>query len=139
MGGEAGQGQLRIVGGRLEASAVALEPQHAIGEDQGGGELFAQAIRNGAEVFADDHAAMAMAFDGGDGEQRIDGEIHIGAKPAFGAARYPELAGKAQDVIDAECRRMAHVGRQDRPHRPIGQVIEDQRRQRWQVPHLATA
>ena len=133
---EAGESQSRIALGRFEVNPLTLEPQHAVGENMGRGESFAQSVRNGAEIFADDHAAPAPAFDRGQGDERFGGKPHIGPVAALAAPRYPELPGESQDVIDAQCRGMSHVGREDRQHGIAAPFVQRQRGERRQIPHL---
>ena len=63
---------VRPARGRHEAFAVALEPEHAIGEHVGGGEALAQAFRHGAEVLADDEALRALALERERAEQIVE-------------------------------------------------------------------
>ena len=61
-----------VARGGVNARAVALEPQHAVGEDVRGVEPLAQALGHGAEVLAHDEAARAMAFERERAEQVVE-------------------------------------------------------------------
>ena len=139
MRGQTRQCLMRILFRHLETRAVALEPQYPIGQHAGCGQPTAQALGNGAEILADDQAAVALAFDGGDGKKRFQGKLDISAEPPLGAFGHPELPRESQHMIDPQRRRMAHVGGKDIAHRLIVPRGERQRREGWKTPHLASA
>ena len=136
MRGQAGQRARRIGSLALEANAVTFEPQHAVGQDLCRRQRVPQAIRNGAQILAHHQAAVPVAFDCGHSDQRIERKPHVGAIPAFGPARHPELPCKAQHVVDAQGGGVAHVGGNHAAHRLHSLVLQRERREGRQVPHL---
>jgi hypothetical protein len=56
------QGVVRPVENRFEVRVVLFEQQHAHAQDRAGDEFFPQAVRHGAEVFAEDDGLMAMGL-----------------------------------------------------------------------------
>src|SRR5262245_59900204 len=72
-----------------------------------------EAWRDGAKVFADDDAAVRIAFFHRSGKQGLEWKAHIGALVGPHAPRNEIEALEPQNVIDADRARILHGGAQD--------------------------
>ena len=100
----------RILGARLEPAAVgALEVQQPVGEHLVARERGTHFIRNRAEVFANDHATVALALERDDRHHFFQRIMHVGAIARGLARRNPIEAHEPHYVIDAQRTCVAHV------------------------------
>ena len=91
---------------------MALEQQHPVGQEAARGQRLAQALRHRPQVFADDHAGVAHAFERNDAREVLEIIANIAARGARHAVRNPEQARQCHHVVDAQCAGALHVGRQ---------------------------
>ena len=68
-----------------------------------------KAVRQGAEILADHHAAVAVALERDDPDQVVEGIRDIGALGRRTALGNPEQPHQPQHVVDAESAGTAHV------------------------------
>ena len=93
----------RVLAGRAVAAVgVALEPEQAAGAEPGGRHPLAEALRDDAEVLADDHGPAAHALEGDDAEQLLRPVAHV--RPGGGGepVGYPEEALQPHHVVDPQ-------------------------------------
>ena len=77
----------RVVVGRHQAAVlVPLEEQDPVAQHAGLGHALAEAGRHGAQVLADDEAAMTLALEGQDAQQVVE---RVGDVGALGRAGCP--------------------------------------------------
>lgn len=111
-GHRGGRPRLRRAERRLGPRIVALEPQDAHAEQARVGQLFAQARRHGAEIFADDDAAVAPRLQCDQPQQvaqRIP-QVHAVQRPrAVGNHPQPH---QPQHMVDAHAAGHGHHGPQ---------------------------
>ena len=87
------RGQRRIARRRDEARSIALEPQHPIRKDVGGGEPFAQALLHRPQVLADDETPRPSAFRREHPKEKLQRILDIGAFGRRSSVRNPEEPG----------------------------------------------
>ena len=122
---------------RCEAAVrVALEREHPVREDTARGERRAQLGRDGAEILADHHAAVAHAFERDDPEQVVERIAHVRTVRRRATRRHPVQPREPHRVIDAQRARVAHVGAEHRDERRIGGRPQPLRVERRQAPVL---
>ena len=97
---------------------------------------FAQAFGNGAEILADDEAAVALRFQSQDGEQIGKGVAHVAAVGGAAFRRDPKKPREAHDVIDAERPGVPHVGAQQRDEGGESPLAQGKRVRRREAPVL---
>ena len=135
-----GQGLGGPGGGRRKAlgSRVALEEQRAVGQQRTRLHGAAHGGRHVAEVFADDHAAVAHALQRQDAQQGVERVGGIGSRPATHVVRrQPEQAHQAHHMVQPQGAGVPHVGAQGVDERREAQGPQTQRIERRQAPVLA--
>lgn len=119
--------------GRLERAVLrALEQQRPVRKQRFLGHRLAHARRHVAQVLADHHALVPVAFQCEDREHLLERIAHVGAV-AFGG---PEKAHERHDVIEPERAGMAHVRAQGFDPRLELRMFERERVDRRQAPVL---
>ncbi len=110
VGGGTDNGFARIFVGVFEEAAILFfEVEEAVAQDAEFGEAGADVVLDGAEILADDHHAIAVAFEGDDAKQVPPAFTHEGAFGGTGAGWDPVEAEEAHDVIDPEGAAVAAV------------------------------
>ena len=99
------------------AIILAFEHHHLIRPDAPIRHLFAKALRHGAEVFADHHAAMRHAFLRGRSQQRLERHLHIGAFIGGKTVRHQIEPLQAQHMVEPDRAGVPHRRPQHRPER----------------------
>jgi hypothetical protein len=138
VGGEHGQRPLRIGLRRLERPALGpLEGLHPVAQHPRGHDGVREALGGRAEVLGDHEAALPVALQAQDREERLEGEVRVGPLRRGGALRDQEQALELEGVVDADRARVAHVGHHEGPEarEPLG--LERQRVEGRQAPVLA--
>ena len=137
MGADAHQRLIRKTGRHQEVAVVlAREEQRPVGEHAQRLESRAQAVGHGAQILADDQAAVALALQGEDAEQVVERIGDVGALGRRCARRHPEQAGQVHHVVDAQRAAMAHVGAQRGDERGVGGIAQAVRHEGRQAPVL---
>ena len=99
----------------------------------------ARSSGNGAQVLADDEAAVALAFECDDAEQVGERIAHVGAVDGRRPRGHPEQAHQPHHVIDAQRAGVAHVRAQRRDEGRVACRLQTLRQHRRQAPVLSAA
>ena len=117
-----------VARGAEAAVLLLLEPQHLHAEDAGLLHPAMEALRQGAEILADDDGPVAVRFEGEQAHQVVDRIAQVGALARAGAARHDPEPLQPHGMVDAHAARMAEGGarqfeegaRSRRPASPAG-------------------
>ena len=91
---------------------VLFEQQHAHAKDAACGQHVAQAGRNGAQVFPQDHGAMAPGLQAQQAQHVVEWEVQIDAMFRIGAGGHHPEALESEHMVDPHASRMGQVGAQ---------------------------
>ena len=131
--GGPGGGRGKALGGR-----IALEEQRAVGQQRARLHGAAHGGRDVAQVFADDHTAVAHALQRQDAQQGVERVGGIGALPSTHIVWWqPEQAHQAHHMVEPQGAGVPHVGTQGVNERGEAQGPQAQRVERRQAPVLA--
>ena len=136
VGRDAGDRERRIVGGRQDLGALALEPQHPHPEDVGLRQPVAETLGHRAEVLADHHALGPLAFERDMADEVVERIGEIGAVGRLRAVGNEEQPLQAHRVVDAQHAGVAHVGAIERGEPRPALAGAGERVGRRQVPVL---
>ena len=98
---KSGDGLTRVFGSGAKVIAVALKQDEAVAEYAECIESSAEVIGNGAQVFADNHQATALALERQDAEEVLEIVADIGTIAGAHAVGNPVEAGEPHDMIEA--------------------------------------
>ncbi len=116
--------------------AVAFEIEHFVGVDAAVAQLADDLHRHRAEILADHHATVALAFQRQHRQQIVHRVFDIGAATGGFAIRDPPQPQQRHDVIDAQRAAAGHVGAQKIDERLIPARRHHVRIHRRQAPVL---
>ncbi len=126
----------RVARRRPEAGGVALEEEEAIREHFRLVKAPPQALGDGAQVLADHHAVVALAFEGDDAEHLLDRVADVRAVGGLHPVGHPVEAREPHHMVDAQRARARHVGAQRGDEGRIGAFAQAVGRKRRQPPIL---
>ena len=135
-----GGGERRVFTGRDESPVMpALKGEDAVGEEVRGLRPLAKAFGQCAKILADDCAAVPLAFECNESEQRLERIIDVGAPGRRAAARNPVEPAQTHDMVDPQNACVPHVGAQRRDDRGKAAAAQHERVYRRQTPILSGA
>ena len=117
---------------------VPLEPQHAHPEDARLLQLVREAVRDGAEVLAENDGAVADALQRDQPEEVLQREGEVGAFGRGRPVRHDPEPREAHDVVDPHAAGVAHRGAHHLQVSAEAVPDEAARRERGEAPALPT-
>ena len=88
---------------------ISLEHKYAGRECAFGRKPLAKAFRHGTQIFADDHAAIALRFKRDDSKHGVEIVVNICAATLWVAARYAEQPLETHNMVDTQGTRVLHI------------------------------
>ncbi|MNC24394.1 hypothetical protein D3C75_724480 [compost metagenome] len=138
VGAGGGQGVVRPVENRLEMAGLGLlEGQHAHAQHGLGRQLLAQAVRHGAQVFAEDDCLMAHRLQRQQAQQVVQRVVEVGAFAGLGPLRDQPQPAQAHDMVDAQAAGVGEVGPQHFDEGAVAVALEAFGREGADAPVLA--
>ena len=98
----------RVLGGQLETGGVLFKDQQAVTQDAEAGEGFTNLVFHGAQIFPDDDAIVADAFESQNAHQVRRAVAHVGALRRGLPFGNPVETEEAHHVVDTERAPVTH-------------------------------